>query len=511
MNKSNIIEQFNSNIPKTELEVIELFDNLEYKDTNQIEYIKKLDKQIIKNFNTLKEKLEKCSIKVNTAIFGDKKFINESYAYEIPLNKEYFEDNVDIKFENNILTNNITKASKDNRKDLGIENITSKKNTLFNFKNKTLTIEKNTDYNYQEIQLNIPKTINSGIIYIEFNKYDNLSLLNKFGKEIVPKSITNFISHPISKDTESVIIRFNVNERKNLNIKSFYISENSFNLESEVFSKPIAIYQELENIGINTCDNYSDVNSDIKYEISINKGNYREIRPLNKQKNLDLNSILSVDDTITYYKLSDSLFEDNIRLYTTDHFKNETVNILKSFEFKLGEDLGIILKEEIFIYLEKDIEVFLNDNDIIFVDNIKIENKKDIKLKKGFHKLSVPQNTWNQTINLLKYEILKIDENLVTMKNKEDNSVVTKVLEDSEKNSLFLQLILKSSIFINELKEKPYYVNNKLYITKSVNADSHIFIKYKTNYVETIQLKITLKSLSKTNPVYLSSLTIRGI
>ena len=137
MKKSNIIEQFNPNIPKTELEIIDLFNNLENKDTNQIEYIKKLDKQIIKNFNILKEKLEKCSIKVNTAIFGDKKFINESYAYEIPLNKEYFEDNVNIKFENNILTNNITKASKDNRKDLGIENITSKKNTLFNFKNKT--------------------------------------------------------------------------------------------------------------------------------------------------------------------------------------------------------------------------------------------------------------------------------------------------------------------------------------------------------------------------------------
>lgn len=514
MNKSNIVKNFQPEIKSSELEIIDLFYNLETKDERQNQFINSLDKKLIKNFNTLKEKLEKCSVKVNTAIFGDKKFINESYAYEVPINKDYFENNLNVKFEDNILTNNTSKASKENRLDLDIKSITSRKNTDFNFKNKTLIIEKNDLYSYQELQLNLPKNINSGTLYLEFNKYDNISLLNKFGKEIIPKAIINSITHPIGKDTEALIVRFNSNEKRDLSIKDFYISENSFNLESLVYSKPIGIYQELKEIGINTCDNYSDQTSDIKYEISINKGTYREIRPLNKQKNLNLNSILSVDDKLTYYKLSDSIYEDNLRLYTTDHFDNQSINLLKSFEYKLGDDLGIILNEVFYIYLEKDLEVFLNLGNTIEVNDLKIEAVKDkhpLTLKRGFNKLKVPLDIWNQDINLLRYEVVSISDSYLTLKSKEDNTLINKTTTFTKTNSLFLQVILNASIFINKLEEKPYYVNERLYITKSGNNSAHVFIKYKTNYVETIQLKITLKSLSKTSPVYLSSLTIRGL
>ena len=139
--------------------------------------------------NILKDKLEKCSIEVNTALFGDKKFINESYAYEIPIQKEYFENNENVKFEDNILTNTNIKSSKDKRINLSINNITSRKNTSFKFTNKTLYIEKNELHNYQEIQLHIPKNIISGLLHIQFSKYDNITLLNKFGRELVPKTI----------------------------------------------------------------------------------------------------------------------------------------------------------------------------------------------------------------------------------------------------------------------------------------------------------------------------------
>lgn len=514
MNKSNIVNQFTPKMPKEQLKILELFDILETKEERQINYIDNLDKQILKKFNILKEKLEQCSLKVNTAIFGDKKFINESYAYEIPINKDYFEDNINVKFEDNILTNTLSKASKSNRTELDIRSITSRKNTKFNFKNKTLNLEKNDTYDYQEIQINLPKNITAGTLHLEFNKYDNISLLNKYGKEIVQKSITNNITQPISKDTEALIVRFNSNEEKFFNIQNFYISENSFNLESMVYSKPIGIYQDLKEIGINTCDNYSEDTSDIKYEISINKGNYREIRPLNKQKNLNLFSILSVDDKLTYYKLEDSIYHDNIRLYTTEHFENQTVNLINSFKYKLGEDLGLIPTEDFFSFSEKDIQIVLKENSVIYINGNKTEAlgaDKEVILKKGFNELKVPEDVWNQDINLLRYKVLNFENNLVTLELKEDKSIVTKVTDYALKDSLFLQMVLKSDIFVEKTKEKPYYANGRFYITKTSNNSSHVFIKFKTNYVETIQLKITLKSLTKTNPVYISSITIRGI
>lgn len=516
MNIKNIISKFNPEIDDDNLEIIGLFNNLENKDKVQRDYISRLDKVLMKNFNQLKEKLENCNIKVNTALFGDKKFINETYSYEIPIEKDYFELNESIRFENNILTNTNIKSSKDKRNVLDINNITSRKSTSFKFNNKTLYIEKNELYNYQEIQINIPKNITSGLLYIEFNKYDNITLLNKYGRELVPKSITNFITHPISKTTESLIIRFNSNQKKSLSIKDFYVSENAYNLESIVYTRPIGIFENLQEIAINTCDNYSEENADINYEISLNKGPYRTIRPLNKQKNLHLNSILSVDDNLTYYKLEDSIYWEDTRLYTTDHFKNETVNILKSFSYKLGDDLGLITDEEIFIYLEEDLFLKFNKNDSFSINSTNYvikEEEKMILLKKGFNKLKIPLDLWNQTINLLQHEILEITENITKIKSKETGLIVNKLLDFNTKtnNSIFLQLVLKSTIFVKELNLKSYYIDDSLYITKTTNKESHIFVKYKTNYIETVQLKITLKSLSKTSPVYLSSLTIRGI
>lgn len=516
MNIENIISQFNPELDDNNLEIIKLFNRLETKEEYQTEAVSHIDKLLLKNFNILKDKLEKCSIKVNTALFGDKKFINESYAYEIPIQKEYFENNENVKFEDNILTNTNIKSSKDKRINLSINNITSRKNTSFKFINKTLYIEKNELHNYQEIQLHIPKNIISGLLHIQFSKYDNITLLNKFGRELVPKTITNFITHPISKNTESLVIRFNSNEKKSLNITDFYVSESSYSLESVVYTKPIGLFEELQEIAINTCDNYSDENSDINYEMSINKGPYRTIRPLNKQKNLHLNSILSVDDTLSYYKLENSIYWDDLNLYTTDHFDSQAINILKSFSYKLGDDLGLIVSEEIFIYLEEDLELKFNKNDIFSINDIEYDIKdesKNILLKKGFNKLRLPASLWNQTINMLQYEVIEIGPKITTLRLKEDGSIVNRLLDFDTKtnNSIFLQLIQKAKIFVEEVTLKTYFANSVLYITKNTNKDAHTFIKYKTNYVETVQLKITLKSLSKTSPVYLSSLTIRGI
>lgn len=518
MNKKNIFQEFNPKLSSGDLELIHLFDSLENKDGFQRDYISKLDKILIKNLNSLRERIVACNVKVNTAIFGNKKFINESYAYEVPIRKEYFDNNENINFNENILTNNPSKSSQNNKINLDIKSINSRKNTDFKFINNTLSIEKNDLYNYQEIQINLPEDVASGVMYISLNKYDNLTVLNRFGKELAPRTITNFIAQPISKDTKAIILRFNVNEKKDISINEFYIAENSFDLDSIVYTKPIGINQELKEIGINTCDNYSDINSDISYEISINGGDYRAIRPLNKQKNLHLNSILAVDDSLTYYNLKQSIYNDNVNLYTTTDFKSTEVTIMKSFRFKLGTDIGLLTGKELNILLKEDLDLILNLGDVITVNGTSIEAKEPsfkVSLKKGFNTLSIPEYLWNQRDNMLQYEILEVSPTVLKLKSKATGEIINKLNDfnpnTSKDNSIFLQLVLKAEIFYKNSNEKLFYLNDRLYITKSGDNNGHVFIKHSSNFVNTVQLKINLKSLNKTSPVYLSSLTIRGV
>ena len=353
----------------------------------------------------------------------------------------------------------------------------------------------------------------------ELNKFDdNLTVLNRFGKELAPRTITNFIAQPISKDTKAIILRFNVNEKKDISINEFYIAENSFDLDSIVYTKPIGLNQELKEIGINTCDNYSDINSDISYEISINGGDYRDIRPLNKQKNLHLNSILAVDDSLTYYNLKQSIYNDNVNLYTTTDFKSTEVTIMESFRFKLGTDIGLLTGKELNILLKEDLDLILNLGDVISVNGTSIEAKEPsfkVSLKKGFNTLSIPEYLWNQRDNMLQYEILEVSPTVLKLKSKATGEVINKLNDfnpnTSKDNSIFLQLVLKAEIFYKNSNEKLFYLNDRLYITKSGDNNGHVFIKHSSNFVNTVQLKINLKSLNKTSPVYLSSLTIRGV
>ena len=328
MNKMSIIRSFNGELDETNLKIVDLFDKAECKGDYQESFIKDLDKLLTRSFNTLKERLEGCSVKINTAVFGDKKFINEAYAYEIPIEKEYFEtEDLQVKFKDNILINESVKPSKDNKIPLDIKSIVSKKNTSFKFINKVIQLDKNEFYSYQELQINLPKETKAGLMHIEFDSFNSITVLNRYGKEIASKVITKSITQPISTETEAIILRFNSNEKKDLNLIEFYVSENTYNLESTLYTKPIGIFQQLKEIAINTCDNYSDQNSELKYEISLNSGEFREIRPLNKQKNLDINSVISVDETLTYSKLEQAIYTEDLRLYTTDHLKNQEVNL----------------------------------------------------------------------------------------------------------------------------------------------------------------------------------------
>ena len=180
MKRSEIISKFNPNLSKQDLKSIEDYSRLDQRIEKQTQRVEVLDKHITKRTNMLKQRINELGIKINSALFGSKKFINESYAFEIPIKEDYFEPNESSVFKEGILTTRSEIFKNDNQLNLNITNITSRKNTDFKFVNNNLFIEENAYYNYQELEIKLPKTLVSGFLYLEFDTYNNISVLNSW-------------------------------------------------------------------------------------------------------------------------------------------------------------------------------------------------------------------------------------------------------------------------------------------------------------------------------------------
>ena len=129
MKLSNVINQFNPKLSDESLQLannfFDLNKNLE-KENKNILYIESL---IEKEMNILKNKIKDVELKINTALFGSKKFINEAYAFEIPLNESYFLNPKIATFKDNILTTKINETQVNNKNPIDLKNILSKRNT----------------------------------------------------------------------------------------------------------------------------------------------------------------------------------------------------------------------------------------------------------------------------------------------------------------------------------------------------------------------------------------------
>ena len=508
MKNSKVIASFNPLLSERDINSVEDYYRLDKRIKNQTERVENLDKRIIKKTNELKQRINELGIKINSALFGSKKFINESYAFEIPIKENFFESNNSAVFKDGILTTKSEILKNDNQLNLNITNITSRKNTDFKFINNNLFIEENVYYNYQEIEIKLPKSMISGFLYIEFDTYNNISVLDSFGKEVSPKKITNFIKQPISLKNKSIIIRFNNNTKKKIKILDFFVTRENFKLASTILTKQIAINRNLNQLGLNTCDNYSSEDVDINYNISINGKPFTEIRPLNKQKNLNLHSIISTDPDLKMFELTKGIYEENKKLFLIEEFDTLSFNLIRSFEKKLGKDHGVVdTTKDFFINIEEDVDILLDKGMKIQVNGVLVtgDDKGIYRLKKGIVKLRVPLEIWNQRHNLLDIKILEVANNTVKFQNK-DKTINTLVID----YSLFYQLY-KYDMFETELNSKVIFYNDKVYISKETENKAYVFIKEKFNYINTIQLKIILKTSNKNIPPYISSLTVRGV
>lgn len=521
---------------------IDILSNINNKNSERIEGIKSV---IQTKLLEVRRNLENCKLKVQEALLSERKLIGESYTAVLPLDKDYISKNTTALVENN-MTLGVGYASEltsENLLNLDTLYIGAQEETVLKIESETLNsyplklkLNKNFYNNYQQIKITLPRITQTGILYLEFDKQEAFSILNRDGYEIIPKHISNTVKFPVNNDSRSFSIRLLENTDREVIVKALYFTEQIYNTTTVYESTIMSVEEDLSLLSVQTCDNYTDKNVNIKYEISVNEREYEEFRPNGKLKgNLTQSiikaSILNYENTI---KLSNPILDNGVYKFYTNELINSEIKV-KAFSWKFKEDFNSVesfvqdshnhpseLFYNMFFVVKEDIKVVLNSI-LEFYDNgklIKKETEGDVyTLKRGIHKIRVLKTLWKETVDLNKFSIFSILENKLTVieRETEEKKTIDFIYNPSEdlvqSTSLYLQIFNKKvDIYLTEEK-----LNKKLdnafveYFFKSNPYPLYVISESVQTRVNTIQIRATMTSLDKVTCPYISNITIRGI
>ena len=521
---------------------IDILSNINNKNSERIEGIKSV---IQTKLLEVRRNLENCKLKVQEALLSERKLIGESYTAVLPLDKDYISKNTTALVENNMTlgVGYESELTSENLLNLDTLYIGAQEETVLKIESETLNsyplklkLNKNFYNNYQQIKITLPRITQTGILYLEFDKQEAFSILNRDGYEIIPKHISNTVKFPVNNDSRSFSIRLLENTDREVIVKALYFTEQIYNTTTVYESTIMSVEEDLSLLSVQTCDNYTDKNVNIKYEISVNEREYEEFRPNGKLKeNLTQSiikaSILNYENTI---KLSNPILDNGVYKFYTNELINSEIKV-KAFSWKFKEDFNSVesfvqdshnhtseLFYNMFFVVKEDIKVVLNSI-LEFYDNgklIKKETEGDVyTLKRGIHKIRVLKTLWKETVDLNKFSIFSILENKLTVieRETEEKKTIDFIYNPSEdlvqSTSLYLQIFNKKvDIYLTEEK-----LNKKLdnafveYFFKSNPYPLYVISESVQTRVNTIQIRATMTSLDKVTCPYISSITIRGI
>ena len=521
---------------------IDILSNINNKNSERIEGIKSV---IQTKLLEVRRNLENCKLKVQEALLSERKLIGESYTAVLPLDKDYISKNTTALVENNMTlgVGYESELTSENLLNLDTLYIGAQEETVLKIESETLNsyplklkLNKNFYNNYQQIKITLPRITQTGILYLEFDKQEAFSILNRDGYEIIPKHISNTVKFPVNNDSRSFSIRLLENTDREVIVKALYFTEQIYNTTTVYESTIMSVEEDLSLLSVQTCDNYTDKNVNIKYEISVNEREYEEFRPNGKLKgNLTQSiikaSILNYENTI---KLSNPILDNGVYKFYTNELINSEIKV-KAFSWKFKEDFNSVesfvqdshnhtseLFYNMFFVVKEDIKIVLNSI-LEFYDNgklIKKETEGDVyTLKRGIHKIKVLKTLWKETVDLNKFSIFSILENKLTVieRETEEKKTIDFIYNPSEdlvqSTSLYLQIFNKKvDIYLTEEK-----LNKKLdnafveYFFKSNPYPLYVISESVQTRVNTIQIRATMTSLDKVTCPYISNITIRGI
>lgn len=565
---------FNSNSYKdiavqefsTEFEINKIAD-LQNVTSDRIEEVRTLVQERVID---LRQRLESCKLNVKQALIAERSLIGESYTAIVPLQKEYASKNTTAVINDGIIFGSgfISEPSGTELLKLDTVYMSGQEDTEFKIiseQNKyplKLKLKKNYYSNYQQIKINLPKITQSGILFIEFDSTETISILNKDGYEIISKYITDKVEFPVNSESRNFSLRLLDNSAREIKIKALYFTENIYNTQTTFETVPFTVDESLTFLSVQTCDNYTDKNINIKYEISINSEPYEEFRPNGKLKDSLRQSIIKTSkfNVENMLKISEPVLDGGVyKFYTEDLVSSEVK--FKALSWKLGEDfqsienflepkgaqfiydenyrplrtdgVSFLHKDKLlltgkkdmiinmFLVIREEFDLILNDLMVLEIDGLKVSKETvpegKYVLKRGVHNIKVSEALWKEVVDLNKYYIESIADGFITVVDKTTGEkLVEEFYYDPKENaftSLYLQLFDKKvDVYLREEVLKRKYDKNYVeYFYKDDPYPIYILSEATAIQVESVQLRVTMNSLDEVTCPFISNITIRGI
>lgn len=518
---------------ETELERIEYLLSLVSKGVNV------LDETVRVELVKLKLRLLNTDSLVKQALLSERKLTGETYTLQVPLTEGYYSKNTTATIKDEVIFGiGFNEENVTAKLDLSTLYIKSEENTDFKITSETnlypieIQLAENFYKPYNQLKLTVGSLSQTGILYIKFAKAEAISVLDMNGYEIIEPYVTDKISLNITAETKSFSIRFASPQKRVVTIKEMYFTEAVYNKTTVFETMPLAIDKDLSFLTVQTCDNYSNKDVSINYEISINSNPYRAFRPNGKLNNKKLQSIIKTGITDnTEVKLNYTTLQNGYYRYYNENLVNINSR-LKIFSGKMGEDFLSLENflpttvEDVTLHIQspRDFVLKLSQGMFIYIDDMYYEydgvNLGSVKVEAGLCKIRVEKRFWKEIVDLDLYEVVSIEKEKLTVYERTDLGQ-TKIVVDNyfdteniQHNSIYLQLKQnKCQVYLKEEENigRKFDADYIEYFYKDDQQPLYVYSEAYQTTVDTIQIRVTLDAIDAKVCPYISKIIVRGV
>lgn len=367
-------------------------------------------------------------------------------------------------------------------------------------KNFVLDIDRKEYGVFNNIQLKTKRAY----VYTIYTSNDSINY-----NRITDRILTNSLNESIGETNDRyvrIVIELDKNSDYvsgryiyNVEISSFHIAVKRYSTPTEYVTGDIPIRATGEFVAIDTCDNYQSKNVDMHYQISINGGAYKDIKPLRKlsKTGRSIRSILPIND-----------YSDNNIVTLHAHIRHPDGNIFTT------EIDPALLEANIFKYYDATnpisvkgnvvsasgiaiSEKVINFKDTYFVNGVPFSGESTIYT--GFNSLSFPADNYVEIYDVTKYTLVSFNSGEFRVA---DAAGVEQTIidEDWEKNP-FTSIVLSLKYILGRELEYGKDINtskseNGYRLKTSEDIKSlYVAARQKNAIINTARIKIKMKTL----------------
>lgn len=353
---------------------------------------------------------------------------------------------------------------------------------------------------------NIQSSTDVPHLYTLYTSEDG-SFFNKINSSPILTSNLNLQIEKTSHRFIKIVIHMPRATSSNSNGFLYRIKFNSILLKVSQYKKvstfitgDINVESSGEYVAIDTCDNYQNKNVKINYQISINGGAFRSIKPLRKMSIYEdgLISSMPISDYLNY-KIA------HLTEYTTESNRNI---------FKTGIDINIFNSSKFRYFVPN--KRFVTGGNYTSVTGILYEDKEynfgqvgvvingivktgKVKIYAGINTIEFPSYSFNELFNIDNVEEAAVDGSKIIIY--KDGKIVNTIFDvDSYKNGFFMSVDIFGikAILGKEVTDLVSFKDDidNIFISSPEDIKSlYIVMKNKISNIDTVNLKIDMKSM----------------